>query len=203
MFSSGIRSDVLDIAGASSQSGASLQLYEDNYSSAQKYRVTKNSDGRTYTIAPLCSDKVLDVGGGNKNSGAKVWQYMVNNSEAQKWTFISNRDGSYTVVSDLSGKVLDLYGASTSIGLKLQVYDYNGSKAQRFILTWFMIRSRSATEPTVCFIQRQRLCAGCFSSQYEKRSQSADLLQMIQMRRNLTLHILGNGYYKISNAKLQ
>ncbi len=67
VFSSGIRSDrVLDIAGASSQSGASLQLYEDNYSSAQKYRVTKNSDGRTYTIAPLCSDKVLDVAGGNK-----------------------------------------------------------------------------------------------------------------------------------------
>ena len=202
VFSSGIRSDrVLDIAGASSQSGASLQLYEDNYSSAQKYRVTKNSDGRTYTIAPLCSDKVLDVAGGNKNSGAKVWQYKVNNSEAQKWTFISNRDGSYTVVSDLSGKVLDLYGASTSIGLKLQVYDYNGSKAQRFYL-----------DPVY---DTQPLGNGTYTVASSKDSGYVLDVSAASTRNGANVQIygandtnaqkfdftyLGNGYYKIANA---
>jgi|GEM_PF-4381007 len=122
---------VLDVASASASDGANVQVWSNNQSPAQLFRVAYAGDG-FYRLSPLCSDKVLDVAGGSYESGANLQQYEENGTKAQLWDIVDNGDGSYTFVSALSGKAIDVAGAGTRSGTNVQLWDRNGSDAQRF-----------------------------------------------------------------------
>ena len=124
---------VLDVAAGSASDGANVQVWSNNQSPAQLFRVTY-AGGGLYQLSPLCSDKVLDVAGGSYESGANLQQYEGNGTKAQLWDIVDNGDGSYTFVSALSGKVVDVAGAGTRNGTNVQLWDSNGSDAQRFAL---------------------------------------------------------------------
>ena len=74
---------VLDIDGAKTNTGANLQLWDKNYTNAQKFYVEYIGEGY-YTIKALCSGKYLDVEGAKKDCGTNVWQYDRNNNDSQK-----------------------------------------------------------------------------------------------------------------------
>lgn len=127
---------VLDVAGASTASAANVQTYRNNNTPAQRFRITKTSDGY-YSIINANSGKALDVAGASRKSGTNVWQYASNNSDAQKWKLVStgDSDGSFYIVSKLAENLcLDIALGSAAAGANVQIYAKNNSKAQKFIL---------------------------------------------------------------------
>ena len=73
---------VLDISGASKDNGANLQLWKNNGSSAQTFKVTHVGNGY-YQIVNTNSGKAIDVQNGDTAAGTNVWQYQINNTDAQ------------------------------------------------------------------------------------------------------------------------
>ena len=84
---------VLDIAAASQNVGANVQVYTYNGSPAQIYYIKAYTDSEgkvSYTISPYSTaGKSIDVYGARTTNGTNVWQYTTNNSAAQRWIFTS------------------------------------------------------------------------------------------------------------------
>lgn len=125
-------SKVLDVKSGSLANKANVQVYSSNDSGAQKWIVSRNSDG-TYRIENAQSGKSLDVASGKASSGANVQQYSKNSTAAQKWKITYEGGGQFKITSALSSSlVLDVNGGSTANGANVQIYKDNGSVAQRF-----------------------------------------------------------------------
>ncbi len=123
---------VLDIAGASKNNGANVQIYKENTTNAQKFNVTYLGNGY-YSIQSVHTKKVLDVAGAGKTNGTNVQQYDSNNSDAQKWVIKKTKSGYYSIVSKCNGLYLDVAGASAKDGTNIQMYKGNGTKSQLFV----------------------------------------------------------------------
>lgn len=124
----------VEIGGASNANGAATNIYANNATPAQRWRITGLADG-FYKIINIATGKALDVSGANAYNGARVQQWTDNGTDAQKWAIVSTSEG-YRIYSKLSnGFVLDLAGADTSNGSVVQLYESNNTKAQRWVLT--------------------------------------------------------------------
>lgn len=123
---------VLDVDSGSRANGANVQVYSNNDSTAQKWDLTRNTDG-TYTICSAVSGKALDVANGSAVSGANVQQYEKNGSKAQKW-YISYRDGGFVITSALNSSfVLNVDSGRTENGANVTIATSSDSHdAQRF-----------------------------------------------------------------------
>ena len=123
----------MDVSGASRSNYGNVQIWANNGTNAQKWKVTHDSNGYA-TLTSVNSGKVLDVNGGVSANGTNVQQYDSNGTYAQKWIAVKNSDGSYTFQSALAeNKVLDVSGASTSNGANVQLYTANGTNAQKWV----------------------------------------------------------------------
>lgn len=123
---------VLDIAGGSTANGANIQIYGQNNSGAQRFKVTYVSGGY-YSIISEGTGKSLDVAAASTAPGTNVQQYSYNGSAAQLWKFIDAGNGSYYLRSK-TGNVLDLYAGNAKNGTNVQVYTLNESKTQKWKL---------------------------------------------------------------------
>ena len=124
----------VEIGGASQDNGAATNIYEDNWTAAQRWYVTALGDG-LYKIANVASGKCLDVSGGEAYSGARVQQYTDNGTKAQQWA-IEDTGSGYKLYSALSSEyVLDLASANTKSGTSVRLYKSNDTNAQRWNLT--------------------------------------------------------------------
>lgn len=126
---------VMDVSGGSTADYGNVQLYVDNGTDAQVWKVSH--DGKGYvTFTNANSGKVLDVNGASAASGGNVQQFASNGSWAQKWIAVRGFDGSYIIYSALARNlVLDVYAASTANGANIQTYAANGTKAQQWRVT--------------------------------------------------------------------
>ena len=123
----------LDISGGSTKNGGNVQIYQNNLTAAQRFRIAYDAKTGYYTITNLNSYKVLDVSGGKANNGRNVQQYQSNGTMAQKWIISGNSNTGYTITSALNKKyVLDISGASKKNGTNIQIYSSNNSAAQKF-----------------------------------------------------------------------
>ena len=129
-------SKVLDVQNGAFINCANVQIFTSNDTGAQKWNVSKNSDG-TYTFVNCRSKKALDVENGVAANGSNVQQYESNSTLAQRWVVDWNeKAGGYEFASALdSNYVLDLAGGSSIDGSNIQIYQRNGTAAQSFILT--------------------------------------------------------------------
>lgn len=84
---------VLDVAVGNIENGANIQIFENNNTDAQKWKISKNADN-TYTIECIKSKKVLDIARGDYSNGANVQQYTNAYAENQKWKIVKE-DGAY------------------------------------------------------------------------------------------------------------
>ena len=131
---SALRNDaVIDVVAGSSTDGANVQIYTNNGSGAQKWKITSDNDG-AYTIRNVATGKSLDVEAGRIKNGTNVQSYSFNGSCAQKWHFVKNEDGSYSIYSVCSGRVLDVAYGNSNNGSNIQIYRPNGSAAQKWTL---------------------------------------------------------------------
>lgn len=122
---------VADVYGASSKSGANIQIYPYNGGSNQVFTVKKY--GNYYYLKPKCSGLAMDVYGASAASGANVQQWTVNTTAAQMWQFADAGSGYYYIVNK-NGKVLDVNGGTAKAETNVQVYTFNRSKAQKWKL---------------------------------------------------------------------
>ena len=125
---------VLDINRGSFNNCSNIQLYDRNFSSAQKWVLEKN-DSTYYTISSYGNSKyVLDVSGGNFKNGANVQLYKRNNTNAQKWIVEKDSQDNYTIFSYNKKYALDITGGLKNNGTNIQIYTANNTLAQKYYL---------------------------------------------------------------------
>lgn len=128
---------VLDVKGGSTSNCGNIQLYVNNESTAQAFKVSHDAQGYV-TFTNVNSGKVLDVSGGIARNGRNVQQYTSNGTRSQKWVIKKSGNG-YTIVSALdSNFVLDLSSGRVNNGQNIQFYTSNDSNAQKWNLTKYL-----------------------------------------------------------------
>lgn len=129
IYPSANSSYVLDVASASADSGANVQLYSNNGSFAQKW-LLKKVDGakNTYTFESVCSTNRLAV------SGTNVCTMAPADVKAQQWVARIDSNGIEFVSADDQDLSLDVKGGNFASSSNVQVYTSNDSAAQRFRL---------------------------------------------------------------------
>ncbi|WP_211234936.1 RICIN domain-containing protein [Glycomyces arizonensis] len=123
---------VLDIAGASTQTGAELLQQHRTDSTNQQFRFVDSGSGY-YRIQARHSNMVLDVWERNAANGATIAQYTDQNSANQQWQ-VQESGGYATFVNRFSGKALDVWEKSTEPGARISQYTPNGGANQQFQL---------------------------------------------------------------------
>lgn len=120
----------LDVTGANKSNGANVQLYSDNDTNAQRWKVSFDAQGYAQ-IQNINSGKYLSVANAKAQSGENIIQSS-GTSYAQKWVF-QQLNGAIQIVSAMhKDYVLDLSGAHSVNGRNIQLYANNGSKAQQW-----------------------------------------------------------------------
>lgn len=120
----------IDVAGGSLAAGANVQLYTNNGTSAQQWRVTHDASGYIKLQNPA-SQKFLDVQWGESPPGTNVFQYTANNTAAQKWIATLNGDGSILLTSSINThRVLDISNGQFKNETNIKIWSPNGSSAQ-------------------------------------------------------------------------
>jgi eukaryotic-like serine/threonine-protein kinase len=118
----GLAGKCMDIAGANSDDGTPVQLYECNGTDAQQWEFA--SDGTVQSLG-----QCLDVRGGDTDDGAKVQIYECNGTGAQQWT--ATPDGS--IVNVQADKCLDVPRSQTADGTQLVIWTCHGEDNQRWV----------------------------------------------------------------------
>lgn len=126
----------LDIYGASKDNGAQVQLWHNNGNVAQRFKLTKNSDG-TYLITNVGSGKALDAFGWGLVDHTNTVQWDANNGANQRWYIERCADGSFSFRNQNSNLYLDINGGNVAAGTQIHQYHANQSHAQKFNLVPF------------------------------------------------------------------
>lgn len=137
-------SKYIDVAGASKNCCANVQLWQSKGNASQIWRIKYLGDGY-YSIQDKNSGRYLDVANGSTTSGTNVWIYDGNSSDSQKWIISENGDDGYTIISKRGGLALDVNGAKKTNGTNIQVYVKNGTNAQK----WNFVASGKSIGKTV------------------------------------------------------
>lgn len=132
---------VVDVNAGATYSGANVQIYENNDSGAQIWRIDLDHSGY-YTFTNIQSNKVLDVNAGLAVNGNNVQQYAANQTMAQKW-IVKKADIGFVIASALNNQyVLDLAGANSANGSNIQIYQSNNTKAQRWFFNKYITKEQ-------------------------------------------------------------
>lgn len=129
---------VLDVEGGSILDNANVQIYENNNTEAQKWKITKNEDG-FYTIECVKSEKALDVQNVNYANNANIQQYMSNKNDAQKWKIEKDENNYYRIKTKLHNFFVTVNEGDTKNGTNIKIYEKlmgteENMQKQRFIL---------------------------------------------------------------------
>ena len=136
---------VLDVKGGSTSNCGNVQLYLNNESTAQAFKVSHDAQGYV-TFTNVNSGKVLDVSGGIARNGRNVQQYTSNGTRSQKWVIKKSGNG-YTIVSALdSNFVLDLSSGRVNNSQNIQLYTSNDSNAQKWNLTKYLSKQEKLNQ---------------------------------------------------------
>lgn len=136
---------VLDVKGGSTSNCGNVQLYLNNESTAQAFKVSHDAQGYA-TFTNVNSGKVLDVSGGIARNGRNVQQYTSNGTRSQKWVIKKSGNG-YTIVSALdSNFVLDLSSGRVNNSQNIQIYSSNESNAQKWNLTKYLSKQEKLNQ---------------------------------------------------------
>lgn len=127
---------VLDVNGGSKANFGNIQLYKNNGTEAQAWKVSHDSKGYV-TFINVGSGKVIDIKNGYSQNKQNISQYSSNNTYAQKWIILKDGDG-FKIVSALNDNyVLDLSGGDVRNTSNIQLYKGNGTGSQRWYFGTF------------------------------------------------------------------
>ncbi|MGF1429631.1 ricin-type beta-trefoil lectin domain protein [Kitasatospora sp. LaBMicrA B282] len=113
----------VDDAGASTNNGTHIQIYDCNGTNAQHWTV--GVDGTLRVLG-----KCMDVQGGGTANHTMVQLYDCNGTGAQQWKPQPNG----SLLNPQSGRCLDDLGFGTNNGNQLGIWDCNGAANQKWVL---------------------------------------------------------------------
>ena len=127
---------VLDVNGGSKANFGNIQLYKNNGTVAQGWKIVHDSKGYV-TFINVGSGKVIDIKNGYSQNKQNISQYDSNNTYAQKWIILKDGDG-FKIVSALNDNyALDLSGGNVRNTSNIQLYKMNGTGSQRWYFGTF------------------------------------------------------------------
>lgn len=125
--------------GVSNNQNGLVSLAKNINSDNQKVNLKYISNG-LYYITFVNSNKSLDVMSGSVLIGAPVQQWDVNNTDAQKWIIQDNKDGTYSIISNISG----LFATLKNNSISMQIED-PATTNQKFSFNKIVMPSGSQT----------------------------------------------------------
>ena len=128
------RNLVLDVAEASKNSGANIQVWTAGNSENQLWYIKSLGSG-LYSVRALHSGRFMNVAGSGKTNGTNIqqWSDKTPNGD-EKWRIQDNGDGTYTFIAAVNGLALDLTNGKAANGQNVQCWQSNGSGAQKWSL---------------------------------------------------------------------
>ena len=125
---------VLDVAEASKNSGANIQVWTAGNSENQLWYIKSLGSG-LYSVRALHSGRYINVAGSGKANGTNLqqWNNGTPNGD-EKWRIQDNGDGTYTFIAAVNGLALDLANGKAANGQNVQCWQSNGSGAQKWSL---------------------------------------------------------------------
>ena len=133
----------LDANGAVANNGTNIQLWSQNNSGAQDFRLKKMGlpnqkklnleNGIYYIKSAINNDMVLDVSWGSNENGANIELWKNNKGLNQRFE-IEYQDGYYTIKAVHSGKYLDAHDSGIKLGTNIEQFEYNGGENQKWII---------------------------------------------------------------------
>ena len=134
VFKSAINNNyVLDIAAASKNDRANVQIWQNANASQQRFKIEYLNNGY-YKITSENSGKVLDVNNGGNYDGVNVQQFSYNGTDAQLWQIKDVGNGCYSFISKCNGKYLDVLSGIAENGRNVETYSSTNTNAQKFKL---------------------------------------------------------------------
>lgn len=137
---------VLDIAGAKSDNGTNVGLYQYKASDNQKFMLTENSDG-SYKIRTKVSGEAsaIEAKDASATSGANIQEWEINGANCQNWMLepVSNpgvvMDTSvvYSFQNVNSTLVMDVYDGTMKDNTNVQQWGANDCDSQKWVLKSF------------------------------------------------------------------
>lgn len=132
----------LDVEAADNHDGTNVQIYQQNGTPAQRWRLVPSftSDGTPcFIIMSYVGSKALDVAGSNRGSNVRIWN--MNGSTSQNWILrlCSSviADGSYVIASGSNQEyVASIEGQSPEIGANAQLGKKDGTNSQVFAVNY-------------------------------------------------------------------
>ena len=132
-IASAVSGKVLDVSGASSADGATIQQWGAWGGANQHWRI-QAAGAALYTITGAESGKCLDVAGASPDDGARIQQWGCWGAPNQAFSFVPTGPGQYAITSGASGKCIDLPGGGTNDGLFIQQWNCTGAPNQQWIV---------------------------------------------------------------------
>lgn len=144
---------VIDLYGGSTNNGSAIQIFTNNNSQAQAWKLmkvknvreemdelaSKNkntlSDGTYFISSSKNTSYVLDVSNGSKNNFGNIWLFKNNGTVAQAWTVKHDSKGYVTFINVGSNKAIDVYDGKANNYQNISQYTSNNSYAQKWIVT--------------------------------------------------------------------
>ena len=129
----------LDVNNSKAVNGAQLQVWTENKSKAQKYKLEqiekkkKTIENGTYYIKTAINEnKVLEVANSSNANSVKIQLNDKNQNgvDNQIFEIINIENGYYIIRLKHSGKAMDVKGGGKTKGTKIQQYNLNGTDAQ-------------------------------------------------------------------------
>ena len=118
--------------GVSSKNGQNIQLWSENGTNSQKFKLKAIDiiNEGTYEIeTKLDSDKVLDVSNASKNNYANIQIWEADNVNQQKFTLTALTNEEYKIIAKHSNKALTAQSDNN-----VEQYTYNGTDNQKWII---------------------------------------------------------------------
>lgn len=192
----------LDVAGASKEDGANVQIYHGTEDELQVFSVTWLGVNKGYKIIHRNSGKSLDVAGRSRTAGTNVWQweYFDPSEHTQDWVINEVDNGAYyTIQSRGSGFYLDVDEGTAADETNVKIWKGNGGTAQK----WRFIPAGTQTVANGDYYIATALDSGmCLNVQGASMNDEANVEiagKKEQDSQIFTVTYLNNGFYKILN----
>lgn len=192
----------LDVAGASKEDGANVQIYHGTEDELQVFSVTWLGVNKGYKIIHRNSGKSLDVAGRSRTAGTNVWQweYFDPSEHTQDWVINEVDNGAYyTIQSRGSGFYLDVDEGTAADETNVKIWKGNGGTAQK----WRFIPAGTQTVANGDYYIATALDSGmCLNVQGASMNDEANVeiaRKKEQDSQIFTVTYLNNGFYKILN----
>ena len=128
---------VIEVANGSMENRGNVQLWEDNGTDAQKWKIRRDLDG-CYKFENVKSGKVFEVTDANYANQTNVEQYENNSGDAQKWRFSYLGGALHNIKTKLYNYCVDVRAGDIANGTNIQIFletDVEADKPnQQFIL---------------------------------------------------------------------